>query len=176
MNLRKIFLCATGIAMGIAIASMNEKLKIFLMIAIVLSVAMFLFFAQNKKACAILLCVCVAVGFVSFSLNMHFYHEADANQKQAEVVGVVTDEEYLLKDCTVDGKKVNGYISIKGAYFKNQDRINLTPGTVVGFECILQDYFVDKDGMYVVDYKDGYRYYTKDIFCTNSQQAIWKTL
>ena len=163
MNLRKIFLCATGIATGIAIASMNEKLKIILMIVIVLSVATFLFFVQNKRACAIILCVCVAVGFASFSLNMHFYHKADANQKQVQVVGTVTDEEYLLRDCIVDGKRVKGYINIKGARFKNEDRINLTPGTVVGFECILQDYFVDKDGMYVVEYKDGYRYYTNDI-------------
>ena len=116
MNSRKIFLSAIGIASGIAIASLNQTLKIIFIACLILSLAIFLLFAKSKWGLAILLSVCVALGFVCFSVNINLYHNADANQQQVTVIGTVTDEEYLLKNCTVDGKKVGDGNAEHGEY------------------------------------------------------------
>ena len=163
MNSRKIFLSATGIAIGIALASLNQNLKIILLVASLLALAIFCVVSKSKRLVCLLLIVCISLGFASFSVNMHVFHNADANQKQVHVVGTVTDEEYLLRDCKIDGKKVSGYINFEKADYQGKGNVNLKAGTVVEFECVLQDYFVDKDGMYTVDYKKGYRYYTTQI-------------
>lgn len=163
MKLRKVVIAAIGIAVGIAVASQNEKLKIVFMLAMALLLCAGLFFGAKQKGVAIVLCVCIALGFASFSVTMRVFHSNDANQKQVQVVGTLTDEEFVLRDCTVDGKKVSGYIDFKNASYPGKNNKDLTAGTRVQFDCILQDCFPDKDGIYTVDYKSGCRYFTTEI-------------
>ncbi|MBE5749057.1 MAG: hypothetical protein E7344_05480, partial [Clostridiales bacterium] len=91
MKSRKILIVATSLACGIALASLNETLKIIVLATMLLFVALFLFFVFKQRAVAILVCVCVAVGFGVFSANMAVFHSADVNQKQVQVVGTLTD-------------------------------------------------------------------------------------
>lgn len=164
MKSRKILIVATSLACGIALASINEKLQIIILATMLLFVALFLFFLFKQKAIAVLVCVCVAVGFGVFSANMAVFHSADINQKQVQVVGTLTDTECLLRDCTIDGKKVNGQINFAPAqHYPGKDNLVLKPGMTLSFTCVLQDYFPDKDGIYTPDYKANYRYYTNKI-------------
>jgi len=164
MKSRKILIVATSFACGIALASLNETLKIIVLASMILFVALFLFFVFKQRAVAILVCVCVAVGFGVFSANMAVFHSADVNQKQVQVVGTLTDTECLLRDCTVDGKKVKGQINFASAqYYPGKDNLVLKPGMTLSFTCVLQDYFPDKDGIYTPQYKENYRYFTKEI-------------
>ncbi len=164
MKSRKILIVATSLACGIALASLNEKLKIIILATMLLFVALFLFFVFKQRAIAILVCVCVAVGFGVFSANVAVFHNADINQKQVQVVGTLTDTECLLRDCTIDGKKVNGQINFLPAQnYPGKDNLVLEPGMTLSFTCVLQDYFPDKDGIYTPDYKANYRYYTNQI-------------
>jgi len=164
MKSRKILIVATSLACGIALASLNETLKIIVLATMLLFVALFLFFVFKQRAVAILVCVCVAVGFGVFSANMAVFHSADVNQKQVQVVGTLTDTECLLRDCTVDGKKVKGQINFAPAqHYPGKDNLVLKPGMTLSFTCVLQDYFPDKDGIYTPQYKANYRYFTKEI-------------
>ncbi|MBR5145411.1 MAG: hypothetical protein IKV34_01965, partial [Clostridia bacterium] len=103
MKSRKILIVATSLACGIALASINEKLQIIILATMLLFVALFLFFVFKQRAIAVLVCVCVAVGFGVFNANMLAFHNADINQKQVQVVGVLTDSECVLRDCMIDG-------------------------------------------------------------------------
>ena len=164
MKSRKILIVATSLACGIALASLNEKLQIIILATMLLFVALFLFFVFKQRAIAVLVCVCVAVGFGVFSANMAVFHKGDVNQKQVQVVGVLTDAECVLRDCTIDGKKVKGQIDFSPAkHYPGKDNVVLEPGMTLSFTCVLQDCFPDKDGIYTPDYKANRRYYTNEI-------------
>jgi len=163
MNLRKIVLASIALIIGIATSCMFQQYKILLLTAI-LSVLFVCFLFSSQRAKAVVFAIFLVTGTVVADLNIQNFHNNDINQSVVQVTGIVTDNTSVLRDCTIDGEKTEGKIRIDVLFFKTENNRDIRTGDKISFSCMLNDCFFDKDGMYVVDYKNDIRYFVSEIF------------
>jgi competence protein ComEC len=159
---RPALVIALGLAVGIGLGSLGRGISLAVFLPLNFCTLFFCVFKSKFKKYLLVLTACVLSGFLLFNVNLQAYHAEDLCNSRVEVVGTVTDAQNVLRDCFVDGKKVDGKIEISVPY-EVKNNAALTVGSKIKFTCKLGDAIVDKDGINTLQYKKDIRYYPTEI-------------